>query len=358
MHDLLRNGALLLCALVTAAPAVAQDALIPRQVLFGNPERTAAQVSPDGTRISFLAPRDGVMNVWVAPIGGIAKAKPVTAEKDRPIRQYLWSQDSRYILYVQDKGGTEDFLLYAADAGTGATRNLTPYEHTTVEIIGTSVTHPADMLIGLNNRDPKWHDIWRINVDTGKAALVYKNEGYSGFVADDDLHLRYATKDQPDGGFVVERFGADGAVHPFMTIPGDDALTTSVSGLDVAGTTLYGVDSRGRDKAALVSFDQKTAAPTVLAQSPEADIGGIFADPATGKVLAYSVEHLKTEWKALDPAVQPDIDFIAAHAKGQWSIESASRDGRYWIVMHDPVTEPAYYWLYDRRAKSLDKLFT
>lgn len=358
MHDLLRNCALLLCALVTAAPAAAQNTLIPRQVLFGNPERTAAQVSPDGTRISFLAPRDGVMNVWVAPIGDLAKAKAVTAEKDRPIRQYLWSQDSRSILYLQDKGGTEDFLLYATDPETGATRSLTPYEHTTVEIIGTSVGHPADMLIGLNNRDPKWHDIWHLNVDTGKSALVYKNEGYSGFVADDDLHLRYATKDQPDGGFIVERFDRDGAPHPFVTIPGDDALTTSVSGLDVAGTTLYGVDSRGRDKAALVSFDQKTGASTVLAQSPDADIGGVFADPATGKVLAYSVEYQKTEWKALDPAVQPDIDFIAAHAKGQWSIESASRDGRYWIVSHDPVTEPAYYWLYDRKAKALSKLFT
>ena len=88
MNDLLRNGALLLCALVTAAPVFAQNALIPRQVLFGNPERAVAQVSPDGTRISFLAPRDGVLNVWVAPVGELAKAKPVTNEKDRPIREY------------------------------------------------------------------------------------------------------------------------------------------------------------------------------------------------------------------------------------------------------------------------------
>src|SRR5579862_7210825 len=220
MHDLLRNGALLLCALVTAAPAVAQDALIPRQVLFGNPERTGAQVSPDGTRISFLAPKDGVLNVWIAPTGDLAKAKPVTNEKDRPIREYYWSQNSHYILYVQDKGGTEDFLLYATNPESGATRNLTPYEHTRVEIVGASITHPAEILIGLNNRDPKWHDVWRLNVDTGKLSFVYKNTGYSGFVADDDLHLRYATKDQPDGGFVVERFVPGGAVQPFTTIPG------------------------------------------------------------------------------------------------------------------------------------------
>lgn len=357
MHDLLRRCALLLCALVTAAPAAAQDTLIPRQVLFGNPERASAQISPDGTRISFRAPRDGVMNVWVAPIANLAEAKPVTGETGRPIREYYWSQDSRYILYAQDKGGTEDFLLYATDPRTGTTRNLTPYEHTRVEIFGTSIKHPSEILIGLNNRDPKWHDVWRLNVETGKSVLVYKNEGYSGFVADDDLHLRYATKDQPDGGFIVERFGPDGAMHPFMTIPGDDSLTTSVSNLDVSGTTLYGVDSRGRDKAALVSFDQKTGAPTVLAQSPDADIGGTFTDPATGKVLAYSVDYLKTQWKALDPAIAPDIDFIAAHAKGQWSIESASRDNRYWIVSNDPVTEPAQYLLYDRKAKSLGKLF-
>lgn len=358
MHDLLRTCALVFCAIATAAPASAQNALIPRQVLFGNPERSAAQISPDGTRISFLAPRNGVMNVWVGPVGDIAKAKLVTDEKDRPIREYYWSQNSRYILYMQDKGGTEDFLLYATDPATGATRNLTPYEHTRVEIVGTSVAHPSEILVGLNNRDPKWHDVWRLNVDTGKASLVYKNEGYGGFVADDDLHLRYAVKDRPDGGFIVERFDSGGAVHPFTTIPGDDSLTTTVSNLDVAGETLYGLDSRGRDKAALVSFDQKTGTSTVLAESPSADIGGAFTDPGTGKVLAYSVEYLKTEWKALDPAIQPDLDVIAAHAKGQWSIESASRDNRYWIVLHDPVTEPAYYWLYDRKAKTLNKLFT
>src|SRR5215469_6617010 len=113
MHDLLRSCALLLCAIVTAAPTAAQNTLIPRQVLFGNPERTPAQVSPDGRRISFLAPRARVLNVWVAPVGDLSKAKPVTSEKDRPIREYSWSQNSRYILYAQDKGGTEDFLLYA-----------------------------------------------------------------------------------------------------------------------------------------------------------------------------------------------------------------------------------------------------
>jgi dipeptidyl aminopeptidase/acylaminoacyl peptidase len=338
--------------------AMTNDPLIPRQVIFGNPERTIAKVSPDGTQISFLAPKDGVLNIWVAPLGDIDKAKPVTDEKERPIREYYWAENSRFILYMQDKGGTEDFLLYATDPKTGKTRNLTPYEKTRAVIFGSSVKRPDEILVGLNNRDAKWHDAWRINVVTGKGKMVYKNEGFGGFVADDDLKLHYAFKDTPDGGFQVQAFGADGKFTDYMTIPGEDSLTTTMLGFDVAGTTLYGVDSRGRDKAALVTYDPKTAATTVLAESPKADLASVITDPATGKVQAYGVNYLKTEWAVLDPAIKADLDFIGSQAKGEWEVMSRSRDSNIWLISNDPVTEPAYYAIYDRKAKTLTKLFT
>ena len=337
-----------------------QDPLIPRQVIFGNPERSAAQVSPDGTQLSFLAPKDGVMNIWVVPVGtDLSQAKSVTNEKERPIREYYWSENSHYILYLQDKGGTEDFLLYATDPKTGETRNLTPFEKTRAMIFGTSVKHPDEILVGLNNRDPKWHDVWRYNVVTGKSTLVYKNEGgFAGFVPDDDLKLHYAVKPTDDGGALVETMGPHGKLTTFMTVPAEDSLTTTLLGFDVAGKTLYGFDSRGRDKSALVTINPKTGATTVIAESPKADIGAVISDPKTGKVQGYGVEYLKTEWTALDPAIKPDLDFIASHATGEWSIASRSEDGKIWLVVHDPVTEPAYYWLYDRQAKTLTKLFT
>jgi dipeptidyl aminopeptidase/acylaminoacyl peptidase len=346
-------------AVLTVLPSMADTTLIPRNVIFGNPERTAPQLSPDGKWIAFLAPKNGVLNVWVAPAGDFAQAKPVTDEKERPIREYYWSRASDFILYLQDKGGNENFLLFAADPKTGVVRNLTPYDNTRVIPLVFSVRHPDEILVGLNNRDPKWHDAWWIDVRTGKTSLVYKNEaGYGQLIADDDFHVRYGLLDQPDGGFAVKRIAADGTASDYTTIPGDDSLTTGIVGFDTAGKILYGFDSRGRDKAALVSFDLASAKPTVLGESDKADVGAVIADPVSGKVLGYGANYLKNTWTAIDPSIKADIDFLNAHATGDWSVASQSDDGKSWLVLHDPVTEPAYYWLYDRAHHTLTKLFT
>jgi len=347
-------------AVMTVLPAAMADTtLIPRSVIFGNPERTAPQLSPDGKWIAFLAPRNGVLNVWVAPAGAFDQAKPVTDDKERPIREYYWSRASDYILYLQDKGGDENFLLFAADPKTGAVRNLTPFEKTRVlPIVMSSVGHPDEILVGLNNRDPKWHDAWWIDVRTGKTRLVYKNDGFAQLVADDDFHIRYGLLDQPDGGFIVKRIAADGTLSDYTAIPGDDSLTTGILGFDTAGTTLYGLDSRGRDKAALVTFDLTTGKPSVIGESGKADVGAVISDPVSGKVLGYGVNYLKSTWIAIDPSIKADIDFLNAHATGEWTVASQSDDGKSWLVAHDPVTEPAYYWLYDRAQHTLTKLFT
>jgi dipeptidyl aminopeptidase/acylaminoacyl peptidase len=214
-------------------------------------------------------------------------------------------------------------------------------------------------MVGLNNRDPKWHDAWIIDLTTGKSRLVFKNEaGYGGFVADDDFNIRYGFKATPDGGFAVDRIAADGKATPFTTIPGDDSLTTTIIGFDTAGTTLYGIESRGRDKAALVTFDPATAQTTVLGESNKADVGSVIADPVTGKVLGYGVTYLKSVWVALDDSIKADLQFLGSQASGEWEITSQSDDGKWWIVIHDPVTEPAYYWLYDRANRKLTKLLT
>src|SRR5690606_15209243 len=132
------------CASVPAASVQAQPPeLIPRQTLLGNPFRASAQLSPDGTRIAFLAPREGVLNVWVADIGAPDQAVAVTDDRVRPIRNYFWSPDSRQILYIQDKGGDENFLLYGVDLATGETRNYTPFENVRVFVVGMS-TEIAD----------------------------------------------------------------------------------------------------------------------------------------------------------------------------------------------------------------------
>jgi dipeptidyl aminopeptidase/acylaminoacyl peptidase len=347
-------------AIVTVQPALAAETvpLIERTKLFGNPTKAGAQLSPDGRWISFIAPRDGVLNVWVAPADTPDQAKPLTAEKGRPIRTTFWSPDSKQVLFINDKGGDENFLLYGIDVASGTQKSLTPFEKTRAMVLGTSTTIKDRMLVGLNNRDPRWHDVYMLEPATGTLTKVMQNDGYSGFLADDALHLRMAVKSRPDGGADYYRVnGTTVETTPFMSYGLDDSLTTSPAGYTVDGKTLYWVDSRNRDTAALFAQDTASGKMTLVAQSPKADIGGALADPKTGRVQAYAVNYLKNEYVPLDSSIKADLAFLKAQGKGEFVIGSRTDADDKWIVGFDPVTAPSSTWVYDRRAKSLKQLY-
>jgi dipeptidyl aminopeptidase/acylaminoacyl peptidase len=351
-------GAALL-ATTAMAPVMAADVpLIERAKLFGNPTRTGGQLSPDGRWISYIAPRDGVLNVWVAPIGQPDQAKPLTAEKTRPIRSTFWSPDSRQVMFVNDKGGDENFLLYGVDVASGAQKALTPFEKTRVEIIGTSNTIRDHILIGVNNRDPRWHDVYDLNLGTGQLTRVLQNDSYAGFVADDQLKLRLAARNRPDGGTDYFRV-VDNKVEPTPVAQHglEDALTTQPAGFTTDGKTLYWVDSRGRDTAAIVAQDMATGRMTVVGQDPRADVAGGLFNPRTGQIEAYAVNYLKNDYVPVGDAVAADLAFLKAQNKGEFRVGSRTDADDKWLVSFDPVNTPSSTWLYDRKAKALTQLY-
>ena len=341
-----------------AAEAAPPPELIPRQTLLGNPARSMARLSPDGRYVAFLAPREGVMNVWVAPAGDIDNATPVTAETVRPVPSFLWSPDGSQILYVQDKGGDENYLLYGVDLGTRETRNFTPYENVRVTVAGISPEVEDAILIGLNDRDPRWHDVHRLDLESGEISLVRQNDGYAGFLADNQLELRLAALPLPDGGLRIERLAEDEEPREIAVIPSEDALTSDLLGIPAGADYAYMLDSRGRNLGALVRMDLTTGETETIVSGQRADVGGIMADPLTGELEAYAENYLTNRWYPFGDAVKADIEFLDREARGQWSVTSRSRDNRLWTVVIDRVTEPAAIWLYDREDKSLDKLFT
>ena len=214
----------------TATPANAAAAaapLIERSKLFGNPSRSGASLSPNGEWLSWLAPRDGVMNIWVAPVADLAAAKPLTASKDRPIRQSFWSPDSSMVMYVQDKGGDENFLLYGIDIASGLERTLTPFEKTRVQVINVSPLIKDRILVGLNNRDARWHDVHSLELKTGKLTEIMRGDGYAGFLADANLAIRMALRPNADGGydfFTVNNNTVE--EKPIASTTLEDSLTT------------------------------------------------------------------------------------------------------------------------------------
>ena len=299
------------------------------------------------------------MNIWVAPLADPGQARALTDEKKRPIRSYFWAPDSSRILFINDKGGDENFLLYGVDVVSSAERKLTPFEKTRVQVLGVSPLVPGRILVGLNNRDPKWHDVHSLDLATGKLTPVLINSGgYSVFLADQKLVVRGATKSRADGGSDYFRV-VDNKVdaEPTETITLEDSLSTQPAGYTADGKTLYWIDSRGRNTAALIAQDTATGAKRVIAEDARADIGGAMAHPRTGQVEAYAVDYLRNEWTPLGDAVRDDLAFLKTKLQGDLTVLSRSDADDKWIVAASSASKPSASWLYDRKAKTVSKFY-
>jgi dipeptidyl aminopeptidase/acylaminoacyl peptidase len=347
--------AALVLALPLAAPA-ADIELIPRSSIFGNPTKSQGLISPDGKWLSWIAPRDGVLNVWVAPTDDPSKARPLTEEKIRPIRQHFWAKNSKMILFVNDRGGDENFLLYGVSPEGGDLKSYTPFQKTRVRVLKTSRTHPDELLLGINNRKAAFHDLHLLDLRTGTLKLVYENNEFANFEADEELVPRLAFKEKPGGALDVMRFD-NGKTSPFATVPAEDSLTTNVIEIAPNGRKLLAVDSRGRDKAALVEIDLDNAATRVLGESAKADVAGVLLNPRTREPEAYSVNYLRNEWVPIGDAVKGDIEVLNRLIKGTWQVPSRNDADTHWVVLADEVVKPITYYLYDRQGRKLDPLF-
>ncbi len=347
-----------LAMVVFALPARAGDEapLIPRQDLFGNPEKSMAEVSPDGKWIAWLAPKDGVMNVWVAPIGNPEAAVPVTDDRKRGIRMYHWSYDGVHLIYMQDEGGDENWRVYAVDVANRTTKDLTPFPGVRGSFAGRSRKIPGEILVTLNRRDKRYPDLFRVDLATGELKLVAENPGFSHFQADDTFTPRLASKPTDDGGEEILRANGD-KWEPWLQISAEDNANTGMLALDGDAKTVFMLDSRGRNTAALTSIDLATGKEKTLAEDPRADIGGIISDPDTHVPLAYSVNYERTEHKPLGPRYAPDLEFLNKNFGSEWGVGSRTEDDKLWTVSVSSPTRPATSYIYDRDAKTLTKLF-
>ena len=333
-------------------PAAAGEApLLSRQLLFGNPERSGGAVSPDGRWLGFIAPRDGVLNVWVAPVDRPTEARPITHDRLRGIRGFSFAYDGRHVLYAQDQGGDENFQVFAADLESGNSRALTP-KGSRAGIAGLSAEHPGEVLVSVNDREPRFFDLKRVVLADGEATRLIENDRFSGFVTDDAFRLRYASAQTADGGNQWYRLeGAEWT--PWSVVPQEDALTTSLVGFDASGHTLHMIDSRGRDTGALFALDTRSGERQLLAEDAQADIGGALVHPATGQVQAAASNRLRTRWTAIDPAIQPDLDALTALAQGgEFFVNSRSRDDARWVVTVVRSDRSTEVFLYERASRT------
>jgi dipeptidyl aminopeptidase/acylaminoacyl peptidase len=345
-------------AAIPGVKSAAETPLIPREVLFGNPQRAQARLSHDGKWISFQAPVDGVLNIWVAPADDLSKAEAVTQEKGRPIPTHSWAYDNKHILYVNDKNGDENFHLFATDVTTKETKDLTPIPGARAEIQEVSEKFPNEVLVGLNDRDERYHDIWRINIQTGEKELVLENPGVAGFVTDDDFNVRLAMDYTPTGGQVIrapENEGDTSKWKDFLEFGPEDSMTSGPAGFDKSGQTLYLQDSRNRNTSGLFAMNLKTGETKLIADDLRTDVGGVLVHPTEKNIQAVSFTYGRTEWKVIDPKIEADIEFLKSRGEGDFIVTSRTQDDTQWTVAFMPDNGPVKFYRYIRGAADADK---
>lgn len=345
----------------TATPpliAQASPALIPREVLFGNPEYARLRISPDGTRVAFLAPDpNGVLQVWVRTIGQ-KDDRIVTADRRRGISNYLWSYDNETILYVQDSDGDEDYHLYTVPVTGGDARDLTPFAGVRAAVVAYYPQFPDTMLVALNRRDPSLFDVYRLNLTSGELTLDTPNPGdVDDWAADRQLQVRAATAGAEDGGGELRIRTAPGNPWEVVSSWGLDD-NTEIVGFGPDANTLYIGSNLGANAERLVAFDTVTNTQTVLASDPQYDISDTLTHPLTGQLQAVSFQRDRMEWQALDLTIADDFAALARLGRGEYRVTSRDLADRQWTVAYTADDAPTTFYIYTRGGGPSSLVFT
>jgi dipeptidyl aminopeptidase/acylaminoacyl peptidase len=280
-------GVLLGHGALRTAQAADRTPLIPRKLLFAGADRSTVRISPDGRRIAFMAPIDGVLNLWVGEIDNLAKARPLTRVADRDLGPWIvWLHNNRHIVFFRDQGGDENWQAHRVDVSTGDILALTPGPGVKSYIQQTSRHFPDELLIAHNQRDPRFSDIFRVNVPTGASALLLANDQFAWIFTDPQFRVRFGVRQTDAGDTEYLQRGAGGDWELLTLIDMADAMTTRAIEFSDDGTELYWLDSRGRDKAVLVGEDLKTGAKRILAEDPKADLVEVMLEPRSYRPFA------------------------------------------------------------------------
>jgi len=382
MSQLLRQCAFLLLCGLLAVPASAQKRagpsadyegelppLIDRQTFFGDPQYSNAQISPNGEHVAFLKPYEGKMNVWVKGVDEpFDAAEPVTADTTRPVPGYFWTQDSERILWIQDKGGNENYHVYAVnpdaddetDLGVPPAEDLTPYEDVRAQIVDVPENTPGEIIVGLNDRNPKYHDVYRLDLATGERTLLYKNDSrIAGWQTDLEGTLRLATRQTSDGGTEILRVEEDTLVSVYEC---SFEETCSPIRFHKDGERVYMTTNKGTDVdlQRLVLFNPQTQETEVVASDPEneVDFGGAIFSDRTEELLATVYVGDRTRVYPKDDQFEADYEFLKSELDGEISFGSSTEDERYRIVTASSDVDPGSVYLFDRDEQSLEKLYT
>jgi len=373
-HILLRSLAFaLLCLIAFPSGVLAQETSLPplidREIFFGDPDISGAQLSPDGSMIAFKKPYNDVINIYVKAVDEpFDAATPITAD-DRPVPGFFWSQNSEYVMYVQDKGGNENFNVYVVDpsaepeaeTGVPPARNLTPLENVRAQILHAPEERPTELYVGVNDRDPELHDVYLVDIETGERELIYENDqNIIGWEFDLDGNLRLAQlMNAESGDMEIHRILENDDLEQIYSCDVLESCGTLRFHPD--GDKVYMMTNAGdRDLTELVLFDLEAGEETLVERDPEGESdfsGAVFSD-RTDEILATYYVGDRIRIYPHDEEFGSDLDFLRSELpEGDILPGGMTEDERTMLVSVTRDVDPGSVYLFDRDARTVEMLY-
>jgi len=338
--------------------------LIPREVLFGNPEKVGPQLSPDGSMIAYIAPVDNVLNLWVMN-RDMSEPRQLTFDTNRGVTNYSWAENGRHILYMQDQAGEENDHVYRLDVETNEVVDLTPFEDVKAYVSATDKDQPNTVLIETNQQNSMFFDVYSCDLLTGELTMVADNPGVDekgdmvlGYMPDESLNIRMYYAINSDTGFITvyHRWDDSSPWEELSNFSSDDEWAPRRFTED--GRGIYLTSNLSSNLTALYYKDIETGVETYITSDSLADVGGVGFDPNTGEPRLASFNYLRTRLQVLDESIMDDVAAIEAFSSDDWGVVSRDRADSTWIVVYYTVSNPAEYFLYDRTNRLLTEMFT
>ena len=353
-------GISLLLVLGAAGAARAQPApRIPLKDFFDNPKISSAAISPDGRQLAFLAPEASRMNIWVCDVAtSLDSAKAITHDTQRGIMHFVWTRDSRYVLFEQDRNGDENFHLFRADPlhPDAKAVDLTPMAGARAEVIDLPRGRPGEAVVAINGRDKRYFDAYRLDLETGELQLLEENPGdVDTWHVDSHGEIRACTAQV---GTKTEIRARDSASGPFRTLATyTDEETPSVHGFSADGTYLYFSSARDANAERLVKLDLKTGKETLIDADPEYDLSEVIISDRTKQLLGVAYNKDRLMYKPFDKQFARDLEILGKLHDGEILFRSSTDDEQKWIIAYNSPTDPGATYLYDRATGQAQFLY-